>query len=109
MIHCVLQGIMRSRNFIWHILLVFQGIVLESFKVSLFFWGETCLLLLPDLLCGDFREFIRTSFPDEDSHFIVGWLAAILLCEFINGPIPLYTALTVSFLQIIRDPANLKA
>src|ERR1039457_7735651 len=77
MILGVLQGIMRSRNLMWHILLVLQRIVLESFKALLFFRGQTCLLLLPDLLCGDFREFIRTSFPDEDSHFIVCWPAAI--------------------------------
>jgi hypothetical protein len=93
----------------WHILLVLQGVVPKLFKVSLFLRRQTRLLLLPDLLCGDFREFIRTSFPDEDSHFIVCWLAAILLCEFVYGLIPLDAALTVSFLQIIRDPANFKA
>lgn len=82
-------------KFLWHTLLVLQGIVLESFKASLFFRGWACLLPLPDLLCGDRREFIRTSFPDEDGHFIVRWLAAILLCEFTNGLIPLRTALAV--------------
>ena len=56
----------------------------------------------------DLNQLVRSRFPDEDGHFVVGRAAAGLLRERLDGLIPLLAALTVPAEQVLRDASNLK-
>jgi hypothetical protein len=87
---CVLQGRIRStRKFVRHTPAVLQGAIAEVLEAVRLLRGEARLLLSPDLFRGDFCELVGTRFADEHGNFIVGWLAAILLCELFNRRISL--------------------
>ena len=67
--------------------------------------GELTLL---DLGGRDLDQLVRSGFPDQDGHFVVGRAAARLLRERLDGLIPLLAALTVRAEQVLRDASNLK-
>ena len=55
-----------------------QGVRVEMLQRVLFVWSKAGLLLFSHLLRGDFRQLVRAGFTDEDSNFVIGWLAAML-------------------------------
>src|SRR5271165_6352743 len=74
-----------------------------------FVWSKSGLLLFSHLLRGDFRQLVRAGFPDEDSNFVIGWLAAMLYGESLDCGVPLRAPHTVLFEQFIRDTTNLES
>ena len=57
---------------------------------------------------ADLGEFVRAGFADKYGHFIVGWLAALFLREFVNRCVPLCAPLAVPFQQLVRYPTDFK-
>ena len=66
------------------------------------------LLLLAYLFGCNLRELVCARFSDQDGHFVICRLPAMVLFEFFNGRVTLRTALAISFQQFIRHTANFK-
>ena len=85
------------------------GVRAEMLQRVPFVWSKSGLLLFSHLLRGDFRQLVRAGFPDEDSNFVIGWLAAMLYGESLDCGVPLRAPHAVLFEQFIRDTTNLES
>jgi len=86
-----------------------MGVRAEMLQRMPLVWSKSGLLLFSHPLRGDFRQLIRARLTDEDSNFVIGWLAAMLCGESLDCGVPLRAAHAVLFEQFIRDTANLES
>jgi len=60
------------------------------------FGEQSGLLLFPQSLRRDLRQFVCAGFTDEHGDFVIGWLAAIFRCKSFDGGVPLCASYAVT-------------